>query len=85
MKISNRISSCFRKELHQVIEQKKENVDRNPFGSHVDEICHQALLPLPHPQGLPWSQLGLPTQMAGRGRLLAFLKAPFQALLAKKV
>lgn len=42
-------------------------------------------LSYPRPQAQQWTQLDRPTQIVGERKLLAFLKAPFQTLLAKKV
>lgn len=73
--------------ITQVIEQKRDNVDRSPFGLDLAHTWMKfatiSLSPLtPRPShGHSWT---IP-QMAGVGRLLAFLKASFQALLAKKV
>lgn len=88
MQIPNRITGCLKEELHQVIEQKRENVGRGPFRldlAHTWMKFATRSCPHPQPQAQPLMQLDQLTQMAEGGRLLASLKAPFQALLAKKL
>lgn len=87
MQISNRISGCFREELRQAIEQKRENVDKGPFGldlAHTWMKFATMALPFPHPPGPAVDAAGLANTDGWRRQAFSISKSSISSIACQK-
>lgn len=87
MQIPNRITGCLKEKLHQVIEQKRENVDRGPFGLDLAhmwmEFATMVLPPSPTPG--PATDAAGPTNTDGwRRQTFSISKSSISSIACQK-